>query len=306
MRGRQAQRLQVKGVNSVSMKRWLREPLLHFMFLGALLFATEGYFKSEFRMDDSARLLRLSSQDVQWLRETWSRQWLREPSEAELRGLVSDYLRECLLAREAVALGLEENDTIIRRRLAQKVEFLVQDTARLAEPTEAQLRGFFESHAASFVAPGRVTLTQLFFHREQAARSALAGLAEQETEAIGETTLLETKVTDAEPRQLAAQFGEGFAHAVFTLAPGSWQGPIASAYGFHLVYIEQSVAARPRSFEEVRAEVTERWRQEQQTQAKEQFFSRLLRKYDLVVDDSLRPLVSALHNPALPRDGEPQ
>ena len=118
------------------MKRLLKEPLLHFLVLGALLFAVYSWLNRSLPDNKSAAgTVRITSNEIAWLKETWSRQWQREPTRDELRGLVTDFLKEELLAREARALGLDQNDTIVRRRLAQKLEFLVQDTSRLAPET---------------------------------------------------------------------------------------------------------------------------------------------------------------------------
>ena len=128
---------------------------------------------------DAPRTVRISVAEVNWLKETWARQWQRPPTEEELRGLVTDYLKETLLAREAAEMGLDENDTVIRRRLAQKMEFLVQDTARLAEPGDGSTA--LDSTAANqarYQAPARVSFSQLFFRNQADAQKGLAQLAD--------------------------------------------------------------------------------------------------------------------------------
>ena len=120
------------------MRRWLKEPLLHFLVVGGLLFAAHAWLHRG--GGDAPHVVHLTAAEVNWLKEMWARQWQRPPNEQELRGLVTDYVKEGLLAREARALGLDENDTIVRRRLAQKLAFFVQDTARLAEAGEDAMR----------------------------------------------------------------------------------------------------------------------------------------------------------------------
>ena len=119
------------------------------------------------------RQVRVGENDVKWLKETWARQWQREPTREELHGLVIDFLKEELLAREAREMGLDENDTIVRRRLAQKVEF-VQDTARLAEPTEDDLRRFYAAHPERFSEEARVSFTHVYFSRDHPQEAAAA------------------------------------------------------------------------------------------------------------------------------------
>jgi hypothetical protein len=288
------------------MKRLLKEPLLHFLLLGALLFAWNAGRDRGARERSASRQVRISEGDVRWLKETWARQWQREPNEPELRGLVTDYLREELLAREAREMGLDENDTVVRRRLAQKLEFLVQDTAHLDDPDDEQLRSFFEDRRAQFQIPARLSLTQLHFKSEAAARHGLEQLTTRGADELGERSLLERDHVRADERALASQFGSEFAAAVFALEPGSWQGPVASAYGFHLVRVREREAARPRPLDEVREQVIEEWQREQQTRANEQLFAGLLRKYDVVVDESIRPLVAETQTLNLEIRGKPE
>ena len=148
------------------MKRLLKEPLLHFVVLGALLFGAYSWLNRGARSEGPAKQVRVSETDVKWLVETWTRQWQRPPTRDELRGLVTGFLKEELLAREAREMGLEENDTIVRRRLAQKLEFLLQDTSRLAEPSEEDLHKFYAAHPERFQAEARVSFTHVFFNRE--------------------------------------------------------------------------------------------------------------------------------------------
>src|SRR5580704_19189271 len=146
--------------------RILREPLLHFLLIGGLLFATYSWLRRGAGDDAAPAEVRITASEVAWLKETWSRQWQREPTRDELRGLVTDFLKEELLAREARSLGLDQNDTIVRRRLAQKLEFLVQDTSRLAEPTEEDLRRFYKASPERFQTDAHISFTHVFFSRE--------------------------------------------------------------------------------------------------------------------------------------------
>jgi len=274
------------------MKRWVSEPLLHFLVAGALLFAAYAWLNRE--SADPQRTVRVSVAEVNWLKETWARQWQRPPTEEELRGLVTDYLKETLLAREATEMGLDENDTVIRRRLAQKMEFLVQDTARLGEPGEAALRRFYDANRAHYRAPARVSFTQIFFRTESDAKQGLARLAGSSPDEIGDPSMLERDHAEADVQAVTSQFGDAFSREVFRLAAGPWQGPVASAYGFHLVRVSARQAAQPLSYEAVRAQVLEDWQREEQAKAGQRFLAGLLKKYDVVVDDSVKQLVGPL------------
>lgn len=274
------------------MRRWLKEPLLHFLLAGALLFAAYGWLNRE--NDSAARVVHITTAEVTWLKQTWARQWQRPPTEPELRGLVASYLKETLLAREAKAMGLDEDDTVIRRRLAQKMEFLMQDTARLAEPGEDVLRRFYEAGHARYQAPAHISFTQLFFKTEAAARKGLAQLPARSPDELGDPSMLEREHAEADERAVASQFGDAFGREVFGLETGQWHGPLASGYGFHLVRVSARQDGQPRPFAEVRARVLEDWQRDQQAKASEQFLDGLLKKYDVVVEDGLKSLIGPL------------
>jgi len=271
------------------MTHWLKEPLLHFIVLGGLLFATYDWLSGG--GVEEARVVRMTSAEVTWLRETWARQWQRAPSEEELRGLVADYLKEELLAREAKEMGLDENDTVVRRRLAQKMEFLVQDTTRLAEPGDDELRRLYDTQHDRYQTPARISFGHIYFKTKESAEQGLGQLSAHPADELGDQTMLERDYAGVDEQAVASLFGNGFAQTVFSLEPGQWQGPIGSGYGFHLVKINERVDPKPRTFEEVRSNVLEEWHRVQQTKVNEQFLAALVKKYDVVVDESVRPLI---------------
>lgn len=291
-----------------NLKKIAGEPLLHFLLLGALLFGAYSSITRGVRDEKQPRRVRIGQGDVNWLRETWLRQWQREPTREELSRALTEFLREELLAREARGLGLEQNDTFIRRCLAQKMEFLVQDTSRLAEPTEDDLRGFYSGNLARFTQPARVSFTQIFFSREHRndvvadAKAALVELQEHSTPGtafsqFGDSLLFSAEIRDADEQAVADQFGHVFAQAVLSLQAGAWHGPIESPYGLHLVRIWQLKPARLRAFAEVRAQVLERWREQRQREDNEKYYARLVKKYDVVLDESVKPLIGKLDGP---------
>lgn len=270
-------------------RRWFNEPLLHFLILGGLLFG--AYSWNNRGVGDEPPVLRVTAAEVNWLAETWTRQWQRQPSEQELRGLVADYVKEELLAREAKKIGLDENDTIVRRRLAQKMEFLVQDTARLAEPKEDELRRLYDADTARYRTPARISFAQIFFKTETEARTGLAQVASHSLAQLGDHTLLDREYATLDKQTVSTLFGEQFAGQVFALESDRWQGPVPSAYGFHLVKVNGKESPVLRPFGEVRTQVLEDWHRTQQARANEQFFAGLLKKYEVVVDETVRPLM---------------
>jgi hypothetical protein len=281
--------------------KFLREPLLHFLAIAGLLFATYSWMRQGSMENGSRVAVRITADEVAWLTETWSRQWQRPPSREELRGLVTDYLKEELMAREARAMGLDENDTIVRRRLAQKVAFLVDDTARLTEPTEQDLRRFYDAHLVDFQTGARVSFAHVYFSREKRADAetdAKAALVElgrgADPTKLGDRLLLDTEMRNADERTISAQFGPDFAKSVLALRPGDWNEPIVSGYGLHLVRVSEWTPARPLEFDAVKEPVLDRWRNEQQRDVSARYFAGLLKKYGVAVDESVRPLIGPL------------
>jgi len=274
------------------MRRWLKEPLFHFLVAGGLLFAAYSVFDRG--SDDDPDVVQITEAEVNWLKEMWTRQWRRPPSEQELRDMLAGYLKEELLAREARNLGMEENDIIIRRRLAQKMEFLVQDTAYLVEPEEDELYRYYNTHRTVYEEPAHVSFTQFYFRDKVSAQQAMQALSESNEAVQGEQILLERDHVRVDEQTLSSLFGSEFAETVFTLDPGRWNGPIESAYGFHLVLINERQSAQFRPFDEVRAKVLNDWYQSRQNEVNEQYFAILLKKYDVVVEESIKPLAGPL------------
>jgi hypothetical protein len=286
------------------MKRYLEEPLLHFLIAGGLLFGLYAWLNPAAQNTGSeSRQVRIGAGEVRWVMQTWSRQRQREPTTEELRALVKSLVREEVFSREAREMRLDENDTIVRRRLAQKLEFLMQDTARIADPTEDDLRGFYQSHPERFQTPGQVSFTQVYFNpqrRKDAARDAKTALARLpgpaliDTSEIGDHLLVEAHFRDADEQTVASTLGPQFSGALFALQPGAWHGPIVSGYGLHLVYVSKVEPPRTRPFIDVRRQVAERWREQQQRDAEERYFARLMQKYNVVIDDSVKSQIGPI------------
>lgn len=285
----------------------LKEPLLHFLLAGGVLFAAYAWLSPD--TDEAGaralRTVRITAAEVEWLKQTWARQWQRPPSEEELRGLAAGYLKQELLAREARALGLDENDTVVRRRLAQKMEFMVQDTAQLAEPDEEELRRFYETQRERFQLPALVSFSHIYFNgdrrgvrTEADARAALQQLSQTGATAsvsdLGDRFLGGYDFVEVNESGVASVLGPELARRVFSLAPGQWHGPLASGYGLHLVRIGQIRAAQPRELGVVKSEVRKLWREQREQEVRERYFAALLERYDVVVDENVRPLVGPL------------
>lgn len=238
-------------------------------------------------------IVRVTAAEVGWLADIWARQWRRPPDETELRGIVLDYLRETLLAREARALKLDVDDSVVRRRLAQKMEFLAQDAAELSEPSDEDLRAYYDRAQSRYRTPLRISFTQVFFKSDAAARRGLVELAARQPDQLGDPSLLARRYFQSDAQTVSDIFGRAFAELAFARPVGEWYGPVKSPYGTHLVRIDQRQPERMRSFDDARAQVLEDWRRDQEAKATARLFVSLLKKYDIVVDAAVKPLVAS-------------
>ena len=281
----------------------LKEPLFHFLLVGAALFGAYSWINrsADNLQSAEAEKIHIGAGDVRWLAENWTTQWRRAPTNDELRGLVADYVNEQLLAREARALGLEANDVIVRRRLAQKVTFLIDDTLRRAEPSEEELQRYHEANASRYRTGGRISFAHIYFspqRRVDAHKDATDALnllrdagGPPPAKDLGDRLLIESEFRDETRQAIANVFGPGFAQAVFALEADVWSGPIESGYGLHLVSVSARQEPHAPSFSEVRARVLEDWRREQERLAKERYLGELRKKYTVVVADDIQALV---------------
>jgi hypothetical protein len=274
----------------------LREPLLQFLVAGGVLFSGYAWLNqgaADATVGDQSPV-RIGSGELRWLRETFSSQSLRAPTSVEMDGLVETLVAEELLAREARVMGLDRGDTIVRRRLAQKLEFFVADTTRIAEPGDPELRAFYEVHRDLYQSEPKLSFEQVYFsahQRLQPVSDAVAALTMVSSgrgdagSLDGDPLPLERVFTEVDQRSLSGLFGADFASAVFTLPTAAWEGPVKSAFGFHLVRVTSRTAAARRPFEEVRTSVLEDWRRTTGAQTKLAYLAKLRDKYGVVIED---------------------
>jgi peptidyl-prolyl cis-trans isomerase C len=272
----------------------LGEPLIHFLLIGAAIF---GFYVAVIDAPVAApeNRITVTALDIERLRGLWERQWQVPPTAEELRGLIEEHIREEVLYREALALGLDSDDTIVRRRLAQKFEFLTEDIAASRDPTDAELAAFFESNLERYRIPPRISFTQVYFDpyrrggaAEQDAKLALADLrtgSPEVTSTLGDGSMLDRAYRKETPQGVEAVFGRDFAAAVFAHGSGAWFGPVASGYGLHLVRIDERSAGRLPMLSEVETTVRTDWSYEQRRQANEAIYRRLLDRYAVVIAD---------------------
>ena len=275
--------------------RWLREPLLHFLVLGVVLFAAYAYMQRGRGGVESSKQIALSLDDLRTMDMYFESQWHRQPTPAEFQAMAEDKVREEVLYREGLAMGLDKDDEIVKRRMAQKMQFLAEDVADAHEPSTAELKAWFEKNSNRFALPGRYSFRHLYFSPDKRGKNAqddaakalarIAGQPEDSKLAVssGDSFMFQDYYGDRTPDAIAKEFGPQFAVALEKLKPGSWQGPIESGYGWHLVYVDTVIPGRIPAFEEMEPDVKTAWLAEQKQQAWQRAYAEMRAKYTVLL-----------------------
>ena len=283
------------GRVSSLLKRWRREPLLHFLLIGVALFAGYRALHPEPSRPTSSARIEITDDDLRQLDVAWVAQWQRHPTPEEMRGLSEGKVREEILYREALALGLDRGDTIVKRRLAQKMEFLAEDTSAIRDPGVDELKAWFVKNEQRFALPGRVSFRHLYFsldRRGERAREAAVSAREQlagrpavlpVAATLADSFMFQDHYGDRTPEQVAHVFGSAFAAAVFQLTPGSWQGPIESGLGWHLVWVDSMTPGRVPALEEIEPAVKSGWIDDQRAESRRRAFDAMKARYQVVL-----------------------
>jgi len=274
------------------MNRWLREPLLHFVLLGALLFVLYGWLHGGLQAPNE---IVIDEPRVAALSTGFQRQWQRPPTASELQGLIDNWVREEVLVREGLAQGLDRNDTVVRRRVLQKMAFLSESFADAA-PSDAELQAWLDSHPADYGIAPRYSLEQVYFDPlkhgaalDATLASARAALERDSKARVGDDTMLPAALGDEPASELARIFGDTFVKALAPLPAGSWQGPVRSGFGVHLVRIVSRTPGRVPALAEVRAQVERDLRQSNRQKSEERFYQNLRKGYVVKQEITAKP-----------------
>jgi hypothetical protein len=280
------------------LRRLTAEPLLRFLLIGLALFIGYRVLHPNPEAKSESNLIVLTPHDFVQLGITWLAEGRPPPTPEEMQNLVELKVREEVLYREALALGLDKNDTIVKRRLAQKMDFLAEGSSIDKEPSTEKLKAWFKDNPQTFSLSPRVSFHHLYFsldqrgeHAREAAEHAMEALAGKpgdwkEAEALGDPFMDRDYYGDRSVDDMAKLFGSNFAQEVVGLKPGNWQGPIESGYGWHVVFIDSSIPSRVPAFEEIEPDIKAEWIADQQMQAKRKAYEIMRARYQVVVPDS--------------------
>jgi hypothetical protein len=273
----------------------LREPLLHFLFIGAAIYLLYAAF-AEPVAEETDKSIVVNVGEIEWMQTAWQKRWNRPPTPEELDGLIKQYIKETVLYREALTMGLNQHDQVIRRRLAQKLEFLAKDLVAMTPPTDEELQTYFDAHQDRYQEAARYTFSQVFIDPDKRGDTTLddaeaikatliaQGDAIGNAGALGDGFMLQNYYPEKDQLEIEKLFGSGFAESLVDLSLGQWHGPVLSGYGVHLVYVSNLSEPQPPVFAEVRERVVQDWTTEKSEELNGKFYANLRDRYTVVIE----------------------
>ncbi len=275
----------------------LKEPLLHFLLIGSALFLLYGWRGNPASLPGGqagtlTMQITVTRDSLDQMENLFVKTWQRPPTEEERKGLIEDLVRNEIYYREAIALGLDRDDEVLKRRLRQKMEFIYEDITSLAEPTDEDLQAFMQKHHEKYLNDPRIAFRQVYINTnkrgtgaEADARQVLAQLtAGADPDSAGDPTMLEPEVLLSPLRDIRKQFGDEFSRNLLEIEPGRWAGPIRSGFGLHLVLLRESASGRLPDLDEAREMLKRDWSAERQKMLKDAAYARIRDGYTVTVE----------------------
>lgn len=268
----------------------LREPLVHFLIAGVVIFVIYGWGGNA--VDAESRRIVVGEEQVKRLASMWAQTWQRPPNARELDGLIRDYIKEEIYYREAKRLGLDEDDTVVRRRLRSKMEFLATSEAENMVPTDATLQAWLNKYPARYDTDPVISFDSVYVSandgddpaRAKAVRILTQLKAGDDAAKLGDQISLPRSMQAASQLSISRQYGEEFGAALAKLPKGEWSGPVASGFGLHLVRINSIDVSRKPTLAEVRQQVENDWRSATKEQRENKAYQALLDGYDIDIE----------------------
>jgi hypothetical protein len=247
--------------------------------------------------EETDKTIVVSAGEIEWMQTAWQKRWNRPPTDAEFDGLIQQYIKETVLYREALTMGLNQHDQVIRRRLAQKLEFLAKDLVALTPPTDEELQTYFAEHQDRYQQQTLYTFTQVFIDPDKRGDTTLddaeaikatliaQGDAVEDPGALGDDFMLQNYYPEKDSLEIQKLFGSGFVESLVDLSPGQWHGPVLSGYGVHLVYVSSVSEPPPPVFAEVQERVVQDWTTDRSEELNEKFYANLRDRYTVVIEE---------------------
>jgi len=300
------QNIACKG--ETALKKLIREPLLHFLLIGTGLFLLFGWRNNSVSLPGGqtgtpvAEIV-VSRDAIDQMTSQFTKTWQRPPTDEEQKGLIDDLVRNEIFYREAIAIGLDRDDEVLKRRLRQKMEFIYEDIASIAEPTDEDLKAFIKDHQGKYLTDTLMSFRQIYINSHKRGKSAqsdarqiLAQLTSGVSpDILGDATMLEPEVRLSPLWDIKKQFGDEFGKGLLDLKPGVWAGPIRSGYGLHLVFVKEIVNGELPDLNQVRETVTRDWMAAKQKEMKDAAYEKIKKRYTVTMErpKSASPLATA-------------
>lgn len=288
--------------SEMSMKSFFRAPLLHFIVLGFILFVFDVGLGGKSENDPGQ--IHLQKGDIERIKARWKRTFGRDPTIDEIRVSIDEYVREEILYRTAKDMGLDENDSIVRRRLVQKIEFLSEDMLIASVPSDAELLTWYDKNIESYKEPARFTFLQVYFSSEKRGKNVVAdvksflsdmedyvGLSQGVQAGVGDPSLLSGDYEALSVAEVAAEFGSDFSLSLSQLPIGQWSGPVQSEFGIHAVYIVDRSASYFPEFVELRERLETDFIRDQRKRANREFYQELRAGYEISFDEHVQGML---------------
>lgn len=272
-------------------KRILTEPLLHFIVLAVLFFVAYDFLNPQLASEE--KVISVSEGRIDQLRSGFQKVWRRDPAPAELDNLIRSHVLDEIYTRKAMALGLVENDLVVRRRLRQKMEFMLQDMSALEEVDDLQLKAFYQKNVEQYRKDGRYSFSQVYLKRDRSESDLQRLIAHQQQvidrgdEPEGDFSLLPGELSQNSLYQVERQFGEGFTQALDKAPLNAWSDPIESGLGIHFVRVTERTEGELPAFAQIRTKVLEDWRYERTKSFKAQYEQELLAEYQVDIEGTV-------------------
>ena len=276
----------------------VKNPLFHFFILGLLIYVLYGLFGAK-EYSDSEKTIVVTPAAIEWMADSWEKRWNRPPTDREMEGLINQYVRESILYQEALELGLDKNDVILRRRLAQKLEFLTDDLINVPLPSEEELETYFKENIDKYASPALTTFTHIFFDPDKRDNDTLSDAEKSkeklnklkeppsEPEKYGDSFMLQSYYPARSEKEIAKLFGMEFAKAVSQEVPsGQWYGPVLSGYGTHLVNVHSRIDSTEPDIKDVKDIVLSDWEEEKRQEINDEFYQNLISEYKVIIEES--------------------
>lgn len=277
------------------MRKIFKEPLLVFLLLAGAMFVLFQQVSNDYRSDNSEIVV--TERQIKALSLGYEKVWQRPPNEKEVEDLIQNYIREEVFYREALVMGLDKGDSLVRRRLHQKMEFLSEDIASLDEPTEQKLQAYLLANQDAYRQPARFSFRQVYLSVSKRGQSSqadaialLAKLEKQDSNAatLGDPLMVNHQFNLATEQEIERVLGREFLQSLNKTPTGSWQGPLSSGFGLHLVRIDKYIESEAPELNEARKKVVRDWGSEKRKQANETLYKNLRKRYTVTVDKHSR------------------